>query len=84
MTDRIRKMRALLKYHLEQEGSTKDWSHIVNQTGMMAYTGMTEDQVQRITKEYSVYLTSDGRVAIVRLNMKNVPYLAHAIHAVTK
>jgi len=26
-------------------GSTRDWSHIINQIGMFCYTGMTEEQV---------------------------------------
>lgn len=41
-------------------------------------------QVDRLTKEYSIYLTRDGRISVAGLSSKNVEYLAHAIHRVTK
>lgn len=41
-------------------------------------------QVERITKEFSVYLTKDGRISMAGVTSKNVEYLAHAVHAVTK
>lgn len=41
-------------------------------------------QCERITKEFSVYLTKDGRISMAGVTSKNVDYLAHAIHAVTK
>lgn len=45
---------------------------------------MTPQQVEKLMKEHSVYLTKDGRIAIVGITTKNVEYLAHAIHQVTK
>jgi len=77
-------MRAELKNNLSKEGSTKDWSHITNQIGMFCFTGMTPAQVEKLTKDHSVYLTKDGRIAIVGITTKNVEYLAHAMHIVTK
>lgn len=41
-------------------------------------------QCERITKEFSVYLTKDGRISMAGVTSKNVEYLAHAVHAVTK
>jgi aspartate aminotransferase len=84
MADRIISMRAQLKDNLKKEGSTKDWSHITDQIGMFCFTGMTPDQVGKLIKEHSVYLTKDGRIAIVGITTKNVGYLAHAMHQVTK
>jgi len=84
MADRIITMRAELKNNLSKEGSTKDWSHITNQIGMFCFTGMTPAQVEKLTKDHSVYLTKDGRIAIVGITTKNVEYLAHAMHIVTK
>ena len=84
MADRIITMRAQLKANLKKEGSTRDWSHITDQIGMFCYTGMNPQQVERLIKEFSVYLTKDGRVAVVGITSKNVEYLAHAIHQVTK
>lgn len=41
-------------------------------------------QCERITKEFSIYLTKDGRISMAGVTSKNVEYLAHAVHAVTK
>ncbi|KAK7791952.1 hypothetical protein R5R35_002439 [Gryllus longicercus] len=84
MADRIITVRSQLRENLKKEGSTRDWSHITDQIGMFCFTGMTPQQSERITKEFSVYLTKDGRISMAGVTSKNVEYLAHAIHQVTK
>ncbi|TGZ61557.1 hypothetical protein CRM22_007938 [Opisthorchis felineus] len=84
MADRIISMRHSLVDFLTKEGSQHNWSHITNQIGMFCFSGLTPEQVDRLTKEYSIYLTRDGRISIAGLSSKNVQYLAHAIHQVTK
>jgi aspartate aminotransferase len=51
MADRIITMRALLKENLEKLGSKRDWSHITNQIGMFAYTGLDPAQMDTLAKE---------------------------------
>ena len=41
-------------------------------------------QVNRLIKEFSIYLTQDGRISVAGLSSGNVDYLAEAMHAVTK
>ncbi|EFA03109.1 aspartate aminotransferase, mitochondrial [Tribolium castaneum] len=84
MADRIISVRTKLRDNLKKEGSTKNWQHITDQIGMFCYTGMTPDQVEKITKEHSVFLTKDGRISMAGVTSKNVEYLAHAMHTVTK
>eukprot|EP00092_Neocalanus_flemingeri_P007336 GFUD01007922.1.p1 GENE.GFUD01007922.1~~GFUD01007922.1.p1 ORF type:complete len:424 (-),score=123.65 GFUD01007922.1:277-1548(-) len=84
MADRIITMRTQLKAGLEQNGSARNWQHITDQIGMFCFTGMTPDQVAAITKDYSVFLTKDGRISMAGITSKNVGYLAEAMHAVTK
>lgn len=84
MADRIIGVRSSLKANLEKEGSSKPWNHITDQIGMFCFTGLTPPQVERITKEFSIYLTKDGRISMAGVTTKNVEYLAHAIHTVTK
>jgi len=84
MADRIISMRTKLRDGLKREGSTKSWQHITDQIGMFCFTGMDKDQVERLTKEFSVYLTKDGRISVAGLTTGNVDYLAHAMHSVTK
>jgi aspartate aminotransferase, mitochondrial len=53
MAERIITMRALLKKNLEDLGSKHDWSHITNQIGMFAYTGLTAEEMDKLAKEVS-------------------------------
>ncbi|KAK4288054.1 hypothetical protein Pmani_038894 [Petrolisthes manimaculis] len=84
MADRIISMRSKLKDNLEKEGSVRNWSHITEQIGMFCFTGMTPQQVEKLTKDHSVYLTKDGRISVAGIASTNVDYLAHAMHQVTK
>ncbi|XP_065064421.1 aspartate aminotransferase, mitochondrial-like [Rhopilema esculentum] len=84
MANRIIGMRQSLKDNLEKEGSSLDWSHITNQIGMFCFTGMNQDQVNRLINEYSIYLTKDGRISIAGVTSGNVEYLAKSMHEVTK
>jgi aspartate aminotransferase len=83
MALRIKKMRVRLVKALADEGSTHDWSHIVRQIGMFAFTGMDESQCQRLTNEYHIFLTTNGRISMAGLNGTNLQYVAAAMHAVT-
>ncbi|KAM7436352.1 Aspartate aminotransferase [Porites harrisoni] len=84
MADRIISMRQQLVDNLKKEGSSHNWSHITEQIGMFCFTGLKPDQVERLTKEYSIYLTKDGRISIAGVTSGNVGYLARAMHEVTK
>ncbi|KAJ3072298.1 aspartate transaminase aat1 [Podochytrium sp. JEL0797] len=85
MADRIISMRSELKNHLiNTYGSKKNWNHITDQIGMFCFTGLTPEQVDILKKDYSVYLTRDGRISIAGITSGNVKYLAEAIHNVTK
>ncbi|KAI1909488.1 aspartate transaminase aat1 [Ophidiomyces ophidiicola] len=83
MADRIIEMRALLKKNLEALGSKHDWSHITNQIGMFAYTGLNPEQMEKLTKEHSVYATKDGRISVAGITTGNVKRLAESIYKVT-
>ena len=84
MADRIITMRTQLKDLLAKEGSTRNWEHITNQIGMFCFTGINQQQVEKLIKEHSVYLTKDGRISVAGISSNNVAYLAHALHQVTK
>ncbi|XVE70431.1 hypothetical protein DITRI_Ditri10aG0072200 [Diplodiscus trichospermus] len=81
MADRIISMRKQLYDALTARGTPGDWSHIIKQIGMFTFTGLNSDQVAFMTKEYHIYMTSDGRISMAGLSSKTVPHLADAIHA---
>jgi len=84
MADRIIKMRKELRDLLTKEGSKRNWQHITDQIGMFCFTGINSDQVDKLMKQYSIYLTKDGRISVAGISSNNVDYLAHALHQVTK
>ncbi|XP_010781066.1 aspartate aminotransferase, mitochondrial-like [Notothenia coriiceps] len=84
MAERIIRMREELAAGLKKEGSSKNWQHVIDQIGMFCFTGLKPDQVERLTKEFSVYMTKDGRISMAGVTSGNVGYLAQGIHAVTK
>ncbi|KAL3500530.1 hypothetical protein ACH5RR_039623 [Cinchona calisaya] len=81
MADRIISMRQQLFDALCARGTPGDWSHIIRQIGMFTFTGLNLDQVAFMTKEYHIYMTSDGRISMAGLSSRTVPHLADAIHA---
>ena len=85
MADRINGCRASLRSILEKDLTSKlDWSHITSQIGMFCFTGLSPDQVDKLTKEHHVYLTRDGRISMAGITDANVRYLAEAIYKVTQ
>jgi aspartate aminotransferase len=84
MADRIITMRSKLVENLKKLGSKRDWSHINKQIGMFCFTGLTSEQVDRITKDFHIYLTKNGRISVVGITSKNIEHLAKAMHEVTK
>jgi len=81
MADRIISMRQQLFEALRARGTPGDWSHIIKQIGMFTFTGLNSEQVVFMTREYHIYMTSDGRISMAGLSSKRVPHLADAIHA---
>lgn len=84
MADRIADMRIAFVKDLKKAGSTHDWSHITNQRGMFAYTGVNKDHVQSLINDHHIYLVGSGRISVAGLNTKNVAQVANAFHTVTK
>jgi aspartate aminotransferase len=83
MADRILEMRTKLVDTLKASGSTHNWSHVTQQIGMFAFTGMSEEMCDELTDKYAIYLTRDGRISVAGLNDGNVEYVAQAIHDIT-
>ena len=83
MANRIKAMRYKLVQTLEEVGSKHDWSHILQQIGMFAYSGLTPPMCHRLTNEYYIFLTMNGRISMAGLNDGNIEYVAKAIHAVS-
>ena len=64
--------------------SRHKWSHISDQKGMFAFTGLTEDMISEFRSTNSIYMPSDGRISIASINPSNIEYIVEAIHEVSK
>ncbi|CAH2067341.1 unnamed protein product, partial [Iphiclides podalirius] len=83
MADRIISMRKQLRAGIEGAGNKRPWNHITDQIGMFCFTGLKPEQVERLTKEFHIYLTKDGRISVAGISSKNVNYVADAMHKVS-
>ncbi|XP_014289278.1 aspartate aminotransferase, mitochondrial [Halyomorpha halys] len=84
MADRIISVRKKLKDELGKLGSSRNWNHITDQIGMFCFTGLTPEQVDRMAKEFHIYLTRDGRISVAGVSSNNYQYLASSMHSCTK
>ena len=77
-------MRTGLVDELKNAGSTLNWSHVTDQIGMFAFTGMSAEQVGALRADDAIYMTLDGRISIAGLNTHNLKYIAESMHKQTK
>ncbi len=84
VTDRMNKMRVLLKDALIKNGTKGNWDHVTNQIGMFSFTGLTPKQSQAMIDKHHIYMTGNGRISMAGLTTSNVEYVANAIKDVTE
>ncbi|KAL4792206.1 pyridoxal phosphate-dependent transferase [Aspergillus venezuelensis] len=84
MSGRIKEMRQALYGELVRLETPGSWEHIVMQTGMFSYLGLSADQVDVLRKKYHVYMLPCGRVSICGLTTANIKYVAQAIDQVVR
>ena len=84
VTDRITKMRKLLRSTLEQIGAPGTWNHVTDQIGMFTFTGLNPNQVDMMINKHHIYLLKSGRVSMAGVAAKNVKYIAAAIDDVVR
>ena len=50
---------------------------------MFSFTGLSEKDVEKLKKDYSIYIVNSGRVNIAGITTNNVKYIAESINKVT-
>ncbi len=81
MRGRLREMRILLNDALKAKAPSHDFSHLVRARGMFCFLGISKEQVDRLKKEYGVYMVGSSRINTAGITAHNVIYLADAIAA---
>ncbi len=82
MRNRIISMRQTLVKELKAEMPDRNFDYLLQQRGMFSYTGLSEEQVERLRDEFGVYLIASGRMCVAGLNTSNVHRVAKAFAAV--
>lgn len=84
MSGRILAMRRRLFEELVKLGAPGDWSHVVKQSGMFGFLGLTPAQVAHLETAHHVYMANTSRISIAGLNDGNVEYFARALDATVR
>lgn len=84
MRDRIKAMRQKLKATLEAKIPDQNFDYLTEQNGMFSFTGLTPEQVDRLQKDFGIYMVSNSRMCVAGLNSRNIDYVANAMADVLK
>ncbi|CEL01192.1 hypothetical protein ASPCAL00780 [Aspergillus calidoustus] len=78
MSGRIQEMRRVLYERLTRY-SSGNWDHLIRQSGMFGFLGLSRNVIRILKEEYHIYMAGNSRVSIAGLNTKNVDYVARSI-----
>ncbi|WP_346836629.1 amino acid aminotransferase [Microbulbifer sp. SAOS-129_SWC] len=82
MRERINGLRAGVVESLAAAGAPGDFSFIQQQKGMFSFLGISPEQVERLQKEYSIYLVDSSRISIAGLSQSNMEYFSKAVASI--
>ena len=79
MRERIKQMRTAFVEGLKQRGVEQDFSYIVEQRGMFSFSGLTDEAVEWLKQEKSIYIVKGGRINVAGLTSANIDYVCDAV-----
>ncbi len=82
MRERLTEMRRLLHDALRDKAPDHDFSHLARATGMFCFLGVTSAEVERLKREFGIYMVDSSRINVAGITPENVEYLADSIAAV--
>ncbi len=82
MRERIAAMRQALVEALRAGGAKRDFTFLLDQSGMFSYTGLTPMQCDRLRSEQSIYIVGSGRINVAGVSSGNLPRLTEGILSV--
>ncbi len=82
MRNRIHSLRHTLQEALEGRG-LGDFSYIGRQKGMFSFSGLSDDQVNALRKEHSIYIVKGGRINVAGIRSETLERLCDAVAAVS-
>ncbi|KAI3385985.1 hypothetical protein SNEBB_001230, partial [Seison nebaliae] len=84
MRDQMVANRQMLYAKLLEINPDANWKHLITQTGMFAFTGLTKDQCNELKTQHHIYMLTNGRINVCGIRANNVDRLANALTTVTE
>lgn len=81
MCERINGLRSALVDKL-YAATGRDFEFIQREKGMFSFLGLSQEQVNRLREEHSVYMLGSSRINVAGVNASNIDYLAQAVASV--
>jgi len=82
MRSRIHAMKNLFVERIAKKVKHKDFSYLNMTSGMFCFCGLEKDIVEKLMKEYAVYMTYDGRINVAGLTDNTIDYVVDSIEKV--
>ncbi|TLM77726.1 aromatic amino acid transaminase [Microbulbifer harenosus] len=79
MRERINGLRSGLVESLQAAGAAGDFRFIQNQKGMFSFLGINPEQVQKLQRDYSIYMVDSSRISIAGLSQSNMAYFCQSV-----
>lgn len=79
MNKRIERLRHRLVEELVPRSRKKDYRFLAERVGMFCFTGLKKEEVERLQKEFAIYMTMDGRINIAGLSDQNLAAVVNAL-----
>jgi aspartate aminotransferase len=79
MNLRIEKLRLQLVNELAPRSRKRDYRYLTDRKGMFCFTGLHKEEVERLQREFAIYMTQDGRINIAGLSDENLSSVVDAI-----
>tara|TARA_R110002096_G_scaffold257381_1_gene451040 strand:- start:402646 stop:403845 length:1200 start_codon:yes stop_codon:yes gene_type:complete len=79
MRNRVKKMRTLFVSQMKEKAPNSGFGYIEGLNGMFSYLTLSEDQIQTLIKDHSIFFMANGRVNMAGLTEANMDYVTDAI-----
>ncbi len=79
MRERIASMKKQFSLQISSKVVNKDYTYLQDAKGMFCFCSLDPEAVERLKREYAVYMTEDSRVNLAGLIPSNIDYVVDSI-----
>ncbi|HEX2580094.1 MAG TPA: amino acid aminotransferase [Rhabdochlamydiaceae bacterium] len=84
MQSRIEKMRRAFVEALSSRSMKRNYLYLAERVGMFCFSGLKKEEVERLQKEFAIYMPLDGRINLAGLSNENLLTVVDAITEVSR